>query len=88
VCQIYVNDIVFGSTDEKFYEEFSRVMTNRFEMSMMGELKFFLGFQVKQLRKELFCAKPVHARHAKEVWHRKGEARQDPNGFKQASRLK
>jgi hypothetical protein len=57
VCQIYVDDIIFGSTDEKSYEEFSRVMTNKFEMSMMGELKFFLGFQVKQ-GKELLCAKP------------------------------
>jgi hypothetical protein len=54
VCQIYVDDIIFGSTDEKFCEEFSRVMTNRFEMSMMGELKYFLGFQVKQLREGTF----------------------------------
>jgi hypothetical protein len=44
VCQIYVNDIIFGSTNHDFYEEFSRIMTKRFEMSMMGELKFFLGF--------------------------------------------
>jgi hypothetical protein len=44
VCQIYVDDIIFGSTNEKFCEEFSKVMTNRFEMSMMGELKYFLGF--------------------------------------------
>jgi hypothetical protein len=54
VCQIYVDDIIFGSTNEKFCEEFSRVMTNRFEMSMMGALKFFLGFQVKQLREGTF----------------------------------
>jgi hypothetical protein len=54
VCQIYVDDIIFGSTDKKFCEEFSRVMTNRFEMSMMGELKYFLGFQVKQLREGTF----------------------------------
>jgi hypothetical protein len=54
VCQIYVDDIIFGSTNEKFCEEFSKVMTNRFEMSMMGELKYFLGFQVKQLKKGTF----------------------------------
>jgi hypothetical protein len=54
VCQIYVDDIIFGSTNEKFCEEFSKVMTNRFEMSMMGELKFFLGFQVNQLREGTF----------------------------------
>jgi hypothetical protein len=45
VCQIYVDDIIFGSTNEEFCEEFSRVMTNRFEMSMMGELKFFWNFK-------------------------------------------
>jgi hypothetical protein len=38
VCQIYVDDIICGSTNETFCEEFSRVMTKRFEMSMMGEL--------------------------------------------------
>jgi hypothetical protein len=56
VCQIYVNDIIFGSTDEMFCEEFSRVMTNKFEMSMMGELKYFLGFQVKQPREGTFLS--------------------------------
>jgi hypothetical protein len=44
VCQIYVNDIIFGSTNQTFYEAFSRIMTKRFEMSMMGELMFFLRF--------------------------------------------
>jgi hypothetical protein len=34
-------------TNDKFCEEFSRIMTKRFEMFMMGELKFFLGFQIK-----------------------------------------
>jgi hypothetical protein len=48
VCKIYVDDIIFGSTNDKFCEEFSRIMTKRFEMFMMGELKFFLGFQIKQ----------------------------------------
>jgi hypothetical protein len=42
--QIYVNDIIFGSTDQKSCEEFSRLMVQKFEMSMMGELTFFLGF--------------------------------------------
>jgi hypothetical protein len=48
VCQIYVDDIIFDSTNDKFCEEFSRIMTKRFEMSMMGELKSFLGFQMKE----------------------------------------
>jgi hypothetical protein len=44
VCQIYVDDIIFGSTNRKSCEEFSRVMTQKFEMSMMGKLTYFLGF--------------------------------------------
>src|SRR5436190_6673889 len=54
VCQIYVDDIIFGSTNKAFCEYFSRIMTKRFEMSMMGELKYFLGFQIKQLKEETF----------------------------------
>jgi hypothetical protein len=49
ICQIYVDDITFGCANKSYNEEFARMMTNRFEMSMMGELKFFLGFQIKQL---------------------------------------
>jgi hypothetical protein len=56
VCQIYVDDIIFGSTNHVYYEEFSRVMTKRFEMSTMDELKFFLGFQIKQLKEETFIS--------------------------------
>jgi hypothetical protein len=47
MCQIYVDDIIFGSTNQLSCEEFSRIMIKKFEMSMMGELKFFLGFQIK-----------------------------------------
>jgi hypothetical protein len=56
VCQIYVNDIIFGSTNQKSCEEFSNVMTQKFEMSMMGELTYFLGFQVKQLKDDTFIS--------------------------------
>jgi hypothetical protein len=44
VCQIYVDDIIFSFTNKSFCDEFSKIMTDRFEMSMMGELTFFLGF--------------------------------------------
>jgi hypothetical protein len=47
ICQIYVDDIIFGSTNQKSCEEFSRVMMQKFEMSIMGELTYFLEFQVK-----------------------------------------
>jgi hypothetical protein len=36
VCQIYVDDIIFGSTNKSTCEEFSRIMIQKFEMSMMG----------------------------------------------------
>jgi hypothetical protein len=49
ICQIYVDDNIFGSTNKSSCEEFSRIMIQKFEMSMMGELKYFLGFQIKQL---------------------------------------
>src|SRR4051812_16545841 len=50
VCQIYVDDIIFGSSNKAFNDEFSKLMTNRFRMSMMGELRVFLGFEIKQVR--------------------------------------
>jgi hypothetical protein len=56
VCQIYVDDIIFGSTNKFTCEEFSRIMIQKFEMSMMGELKYFLGFQVKQLQDATFIS--------------------------------
>jgi hypothetical protein len=57
VCEIYVDDIIFGSTtNQKSYEEFSRVMMQKFEMSMMGELTYFLEFQVKQLKEGTFIS--------------------------------
>lgn len=54
ICQLYVDDIIFGSTNKAFNEEFSKLMTDRFEMSMMGEMKFFLGFEIKQLKEGTF----------------------------------
>ena len=47
VCQIYVDDIIFGSTNPHFSEKFGRLIWEKFDMSMMSELKFFLGLQIK-----------------------------------------
>jgi hypothetical protein len=54
VCQIYVDDIIFGCTNKSFCDEFSKIMTDGFEMPMIGELNFFLGFQIKQLEDDTF----------------------------------
>jgi hypothetical protein len=56
VCQIYVDDIIFRSTNKSTCEEFSRIMIQKFEMSMMGELKYFLGCQIKQLQDGTFIS--------------------------------
>jgi hypothetical protein len=56
ICQIYVDDITFGSTNKSSCEEFSRIMIQKFEMSMMEELKYILGFQIKQLQKGTFIS--------------------------------
>ena len=45
VLQIYVDDIIFGSTNQDFCEEFRKMMANEFEMSMIGELSYFLVFK-------------------------------------------
>jgi hypothetical protein len=56
ICQIYVDDIIFGSTNKSTCEEFSRIMVQKFKMSMMGELRYFLEFQIKQLQDGTFIS--------------------------------
>jgi hypothetical protein len=56
VCQIYVDDIIFGSSNKSFCDKFSKIMTDRFEISMMGVLTFFLGFQIKQVKEGNFIS--------------------------------
>ncbi|GJU25583.1 retrovirus-related pol polyprotein from transposon TNT 1-94 [Tanacetum coccineum] len=48
LVQIYVDDIIFGSTNPVFSTRFAKLMKDNFEMSMMGEMKFFLGLQIYQ----------------------------------------
>nr|GEZ37327.1 retrovirus-related Pol polyprotein from transposon TNT 1-94 [Tanacetum cinerariifolium] len=54
LIQIYVDDIIFGSTNPKYYTKFSNLMVKHFEMSMMGEMKFYLGLQVNQFSNGIF----------------------------------
>ncbi|GJR82225.1 retrovirus-related pol polyprotein from transposon TNT 1-94, partial [Tanacetum coccineum] len=49
IVQIYVDDIIFGSTCQDMCDEFAKIMHDEFEMSMMSELNFFLGLQIKQM---------------------------------------
>ncbi|GKA99590.1 retrovirus-related pol polyprotein from transposon TNT 1-94 [Tanacetum coccineum] len=54
IVQIYVDDIIFGSTCQEMCDDFAKIMHDEFEMSMIGELNFFLGLQIKQLDDGIF----------------------------------
>jgi hypothetical protein len=56
VLQIYVDDIIFGSTNQNYSDEFKNMMASEFEMSMIGELSYFLGLQIKQMKNGTFVS--------------------------------
>ena len=69
VIQIYVDDIIFGSTNDELCEWFSKCMHSEFDMSMMGELNYFLGLQIKQTQDGIY----VHqTKYVKELLKRFG----------------
>ena len=55
MLQIYVDDIIFGSTNQDFYE-FEKMMASEFEMPMIEELSYFLGLQIKQIKNGTFVS--------------------------------
>ena len=68
LCQIYVDDIIFGLTNKEFCKEFGDMMYREFEMLMIDELNYFLGFQIKQLKKrDVHPSREVHEGHPQEV---------------------
>ncbi|GKA49389.1 putative ribonuclease H-like domain-containing protein [Tanacetum coccineum] len=56
LVQVYVDDIIFGSTNKELCTEFEKLMHDKFQMSSMGELNFFLGLQVKQREDGIFIS--------------------------------
>ncbi|GJT91928.1 putative ribonuclease H-like domain-containing protein [Tanacetum coccineum] len=56
LVQVYVDDIIFGSTKKSLCIEFEKMMHKKFQMSSMGELTFFLGLQVKQKEDGIFIS--------------------------------
>jgi hypothetical protein len=54
LVQIYVDDIIFGGSSHTLVSRFQEMMENEFQMSMMGELTFFLGIQIKQTKEDIF----------------------------------
>nr|GEU56311.1 putative ribonuclease H-like domain-containing protein [Tanacetum cinerariifolium] len=64
LMQIYVDEIIFGSTNLKLSKQFEKLMHSKYEMSMMGELKFFLGIHIHQSPRGIFINQ---AKYAQEI---------------------
>nr|GEW79962.1 uncharacterized mitochondrial protein AtMg00810-like [Tanacetum cinerariifolium] len=56
LVQVYVDDIIFGSTRKELCKAFEKLMHEKIQMSSMGELTFFLGLQVKQKNDGIFIS--------------------------------
>ncbi|GKG22071.1 uncharacterized mitochondrial protein-like protein, partial [Tanacetum coccineum] len=56
LAQVYVDDIIFGSTKKELCIEFEKLIHEKFQMSSMGELTFFLGLQMQQKKDDIFIS--------------------------------
>eukprot|EP00253_Pinus_taeda_P027542 PITA_27542 len=56
IIVVYVNDIIFGSNEESMSQNFASIMQQEFEMSLLGELAYFLGLQVQQTKDGIFLS--------------------------------
>ncbi|GJR23254.1 retrovirus-related pol polyprotein from transposon TNT 1-94 [Tanacetum coccineum] len=61
LVQIYVDDIIFASTNTAMCNEFANQMTTKFKMSMMGQISFFLGLQISQRPRDIFINQSKYA---------------------------
>jgi hypothetical protein len=64
IVQVYVDDIVFGGSSHSLVARFAEDTSKEFEMSMMGELQFILGLQIKQAKEGTFVH---HAKYTKDI---------------------
>ena len=63
VAQVYVDDIIFGSTKDDLAHSFSSMMQTEFEMSMIGELNYFLGLWIQQSDLGIFISQSKYAKN-------------------------
>jgi hypothetical protein len=54
LAQMYIDDIIFGDSSHTLVSRFQEMIENEFQMSMMGELTFLLGIQVKKMKEDIF----------------------------------
>ena len=64
IIEVYVDDIIFGSNDDRLSKNFAKKMKSEFKMSLLGELTYFLGLQISQQEKGIFICQ---AKYIKEM---------------------
>jgi hypothetical protein len=62
LIEVYVDDIIFGSDDDRLIHKFAKDMQNEFEMSLLGELFLFLGHQIYQRNQGIFISQNKYIR--------------------------
>ncbi|GJV63634.1 retrovirus-related pol polyprotein from transposon TNT 1-94 [Tanacetum coccineum] len=83
--QIYVDDIIFASTDPRDCDRFSNEMSSKFQMPMMGQMSFFLGLQISQNPRGIFINK---SKYANEILKKFDFHKSDPIDTPMVERLK
>ncbi|GJS34513.1 retrovirus-related pol polyprotein from transposon TNT 1-94 [Tanacetum coccineum] len=83
--QIYVDDIIFASTDPKDYDRFSNEMSSEFQMSMMGQISFFLGLQISLNPRGIFINQ---SKYANEILKKFNLHKSDPVDTPMVERIK
>jgi hypothetical protein len=62
LIEVYVDDIIFGSIDDRLSQKFAKDMQNEFEISLLRELSFFLGLQICQSNQGIFISQTNYIR--------------------------
>jgi hypothetical protein len=62
LIEVYLDDIFFGSDDDRLRQKFSKDMQNEFEMSLLGELSFFMGLKIHQINQGIFISQTKYIR--------------------------
>ncbi|GKA39293.1 retrovirus-related pol polyprotein from transposon TNT 1-94 [Tanacetum coccineum] len=75
LVQIYADDIIFTSTNPAICDEFAKIMSSKFKMSMMGKMSFFLGLQISQSPRGIFINQ---SNYALEIIKKYGMLSSDP----------
>ncbi|GJT36298.1 putative ribonuclease H-like domain-containing protein [Tanacetum coccineum] len=85
LVKIYVDNIIFGSINPKFSKRIEKLMHSRFDMSLMGEMKFFLGLQIHQSPRDIFINQ---AKYTLEILEKHGMKKCDCIGTPMATKPK